>query len=221
MLDLMRNTLKIIVIIAGLFLNACNADSLAADRLPWVGDAPVLYRDDFSHRSGGWSTHSDSISFSGYDQSGFLLSTRIPNYQFWSVPGLDFQDVLIHTKAKKISGPDDNLFGVICRYQGPQYFYALVIGSDGYYGIFKMFAGEFDLVGRPLMDFSEMIKPGTETNEIHALCQGDRLVLIVNGTKLIEVHDPDLSEGDVGLIAGNFDEPGVRILFDNFIVAKP
>ena len=204
-----------------LLLSACEMEALAADRLPWVGDAPVFFMDDFSHESGGWSTHSDSSSFSGYAQGGFRLSTTIPNYQFWSVPGLNFQDVLIHTKAKRLDGPNNNLFGVICRYQDPQNFYALVIGSDRYYGIFKMLEGELKLIDRPTMDFSEVILTGESENEIHALCQGDRLALIVNGSKLIEVRDASLGSGDVGLIAGNFDEPGINVLFDNFIVAKP
>ncbi len=149
------------------------------------------------------------------------MSTSIPNYQFWSVPGLNFQDVLVYTKARKISGPENNLFGVICRYQNPNNFYALVIGSDQYYGVFKMLDGEFGLIGRPTMDYSAAIQTGDRDNEIHALCQAENLVLIVNGSKLIAVQDDSLSSGDVGLIAGNFDEPGINILFDNLIVVKP
>ena len=217
----MKNYQFYVLVIIALVLTACSGENLAADRLPWVGDGPILFKDDFAYMTGGWSTHSDAASFSGYDQSGFRLSTNIPNFQFWSVPGLNFQDVLIHTKAKKLSGPEDNLLGVICRYQDPKNFYALVVGSDGYYGIFKMLQGEFSLIDRTAMAFSEQIHSGGEDNEIHALCQGDSLALTVNGTKLIEVQDTSFSFGDAGLIAGNFDEPGVNILFDYFIVAKP
>lgn len=217
----MKRLIVFSLILTSLMLAACRLQSLAADRLPWVGDQPVLFKDDFSHRSGGWSTHSDASSFSGYDQNGFRLSTNIPNYQFWSVPGLYFQDVLIHTKTQKLSGPEDNLFGVICRYQDPENFYALVISSDGYYGIFKMINGEFELIERPTMDYSDTIKGGGEVNEIHALCLGENLVLIVNDTRLIQVHDTTFSAGDVGLIAGNFDEPGINVLFDNVIVINP
>jgi hypothetical protein len=35
------------------------------------------------------------------------------------------------------------------------------------------------------------------------------------------VEDADLDFGDVGLVVGNFSEPGVDILFDDFIVVKP
>jgi hypothetical protein len=43
----------------------------------------------------------------------------------------------------------------------------------------------------------------------------------VNGIQLFEVTDSDFSSGDVGVIAGAYDTPGVEILFDNFAVLKP
>lgn len=217
----MKRIYRFSLLTALLFLTACRISFLAADQLPWIGESPILFKDDFSTQSGGWSTHVDASSFSGYSRGGFRLWADIPNYQFWSIPGLNFKDVLINTHATKLSGPDDNYFGVICRYQDPENFYALVIGSDGYYGIFKMLQGRFELIERPVMDYSDDIQPGNTTNEIRALCQGNQLVLLVNETKLIEVTDNSLAFGDVGLIAGNFAEPGVDVLFDYFIVAKP
>ena len=58
-------------------------------------------------------------------------------------------------------------------------------------------------------------------NEIQAVCKGNHLILIVNDVRLLQVEDHYLDTGDVGLIVGNFSEPGVDILFDNFIVVKP
>jgi hypothetical protein len=43
----------------------------------------------------------------------------------------------------------------------------------------------------------------------------------VNGVAVMNATDTDLSGGLVGLIAGTFEESGVDILFDNFIVTKP
>jgi len=97
----------------------------------------------------------------------------------------------------------------------------LVIGSDGYYGIYKMASGEQSLISQVHMDFSENINRGGKENEIIAVCQGDQLALIVNDTPLIQVEDAAFKHGDVGLIVGNFSEQGVDILFDDFIVMKP
>jgi hypothetical protein len=35
------------------------------------------------------------------------------------------------------------------------------------------------------------------------------------------VEDKDLQAGDVGLLAGAFDEPGMDVLFQNFVVIQP
>ncbi len=216
-----RRSLLIIIFLLLLFLSACSIPFLAADQLPWVGDMPVLFREDFSGEDVGWTIRDDSLSFAGIDQSGFRLWTLVPDFQFWSVPGLNFKDTLVHVRARKLAGPDNNIFGLICRYQDEENFYALVIGSDGYYGIFKRVDGEQSLIDQAHMDFSSAIRQGEDENVIQAVCQADHLALFVNDTRLIQVQDPTFSNGDVGMIVGNFSEPGVDILFDDFIVVKP
>ncbi len=213
--------LFVLVLVLVLFLSACQDTAFTADTMPWVGDEPVLFKDDFSDTLGNWTIHSDSLSFAGYEQSGFRLWADVPNYQFWSVPGLNFVDTLVHTRALKLNGPDDNMFGILCRYQDEENYYALVIGSDGYYGVFRTLAGEQVLIAQEHMDYSDAIHQGNETNEIQAVCQGEQLALIVNGTSLVQVQDDVLTHGDVGLIVGNFTEAGVDVLFDDFIVVKP
>jgi hypothetical protein len=194
---------------------------LAADGLPWVGDEPVLFRDDFAADTGIWTTWETQLSFSAYDHGGLRLWANAPDYQFWSVPGLNFKDVLINVHARRLTGPDNNLFGLICRYQDADNFYALTLGSDGYYGIYKRLDGEQSLIAQTHMDFSDAIVQGDAVNVVRAVCQGDQLALFVNDVKLIQVQDDTFGNGDVGVIAGNFDEPGVDIVFDDFIVVKP
>ncbi len=216
-----KRLFRYIILPVLMLLTACYTKLFTADTMQWVNDDPVLFKDDFSSQNSGWVTSEEPRSFSGYALDGFQFQSDIPNFQFWSVPGLNFKDVHVYAKARKISGPDDNLFGLICRYQDPQNFYALIIGSDGYYGIFKVNEGHQSLISQNHLDFNEVINRGNAENEIHALCDGDNLALIVNDTQLLSVQDASLEYGDVGLIAGNFSEAGVNILFDNFIVIKP
>lgn len=217
----MKKLVFLALIIVAITVSGCGGESLVADNLSWLGDTPVLFIDDFSNETGGWRTHRDRLSFSGYDQGGFRLSVDQPNLLIWSVPGLNFQDIDIYTRARKLSGPDDNLYGLICRYQDMHNFYAFVISSDGYYGIYRKRAGSLSLIGLTQMGFSEVIQRGGDPNLITAVCRGDQLALVVNDTKLLQVRDETFSYGDVGLIAGNLDQPGTNILFDYFIVVKP
>jgi len=217
----MKKKISLILLIFAFSISGCIAETLTADTLLWVGEEPVLFRDDFSKEAGGWTTRDDTLSFAGYDQSGFRLWSNVPDYQFWSLPGLNFKDVLLYVRARKQAGPDNNLFGLLCRYQNEENFYALVIGSDGYYGIFKRVEGEQSLIAQKHMDFSEAIHRGDAVNEIQAICQADQLALFVNETRLLQVQDNSLGYGDVGLIIGNFEESGIDILFDDFIVVNP
>jgi len=123
--------------------------------------------------------------------------------------------------AVKAGGPDDNDFGVICRYQDVDNFYFFIISSDGYYGIGKTVDGVQELIGTDQMNPDDAINQGDANNHIKADCVGSHLVLHANGAKLADVEDTSLSSGDVGLIAGTFDEAGADIHFDNFVVRKP
>lgn len=202
------------------FLAGCLGETLTADTLPWVGDEPILFMDDFSGQTGGWHTQEDRLSFVGYTQEGFRLWVDLPNYQVWSVPGLNFRDVNIYSRVQKIGGENDNLFGLVCRYQGEENYYAFLISSDGYYGIFKKQAGIQSLLGMEQMGFSEIINRDDAANEILVVCQDDQLALFVNEVELFQVRDATFSYGDIGMIAGTRAEPGADVLFDYLIVMK-
>ena len=214
------NTILLVIIFAGL-LSACAKSQLTADTLPWVGAKPVLFKDSFARKNGGWTTSEDSLSFSGYVDGKFRLWLDVPDYQIWSVPGLNFKNIHIAARVEKVGGPDNNFFGVLCRYQDPMNYYSFVISSDGYYGVYKVVNGDKSLMGQQSMEFDSAINQGDAVNDIQAVCQDNQFEFIVNSTQLIQVQDDSLSFGDVGLLAGNLDEPGVEILFDHFVVIKP
>jgi hypothetical protein len=68
---------------------------------------------------------------------------------------------------------------------------------------------------------SEDIAQGKAINHLRADCIGETLSLYVNGVLLKSVRDPDYTTGDVGLLAGTFEEPGTEVYFDSFTVLKP
>ena len=70
------------------------------------------------------------------------------------------------------------------------------------------------------MQASDAIQTGT-MNHLRADCIGDRLTFYINFTEVASATDSDLPGGDVGLVAGAFTEPGVDVLFDNFVVVQP
>ena len=77
------------------------------------------------------------------------------------------------------------------------------------------------IIDRESYTYHEAIHQGEATNKLRASCVGDRLAFSVNEQYLDEVEDTEFQAGDVGLIAGTFEEPGADILFNEFVVRSP
>lgn len=186
-------------------------------------DSNVLFQDDFSDTGSGWYTLSDSDGVMDYSNGAFRMFVSSTDLLLFTTAGQSLQsDVVIDVDTVKAGGPDDNAFGVICRYVDTDNFYFFVISSDGYAGIAKYVNNELSVItGSGQMEATDAISQGASSNHIQASCVGSTLTLTVNGTQLYSITDTSFSTGDVGLVAKAFSEGGVDINFDNFIVSKP
>jgi hypothetical protein len=207
-----------LIIILGLSLLACSSPVIS-NLLTLPGD--TLFKDDFSDPTSGWGRFLDINGFMDYYSSGFRIWVNTPGYNYWSTPGLVFKDVRVNVDAARIGGPDENRFGLICRYKDVNNYYFFVISSDGYFGIGKVLDGVTTLLGQDMMVYNASILTGISPNHLEAECRGDTLTFFINGQPAGIAIDANLSSGDVGLIAGAFEKVGVDILFDNFLVVKP
>jgi len=216
---------RLIILVTTLLLStlACQSIVQSGDQ----GDSTpsdlgqVLFQDDFSNSSSGWDRVNLEDGATDYANGIYRMFVSDSDTDIWANPGLNFTDVQIEVDATKIGGDDNNDFGIICRYTDTENFYFLIISSDGYYGIGKVIDGEQGLIGSESMPPSEVISKGNAENHLRADCVGNTLSLYVNGEQLASYDDPDLTSGDVGLIAGTFEVPGTEIHFDNFMVLKP
>jgi hypothetical protein len=208
-----------IITILSYLLTACEmTPAIGGEIVPSGG---LLFKDDFSDPSSGWMQGEDEFGKTEYVDGSFRILVNSDVTGKVSIPRLFFTDVVIEVDATKIAGPDDNDYGVICRYQDENNFYFFEISSDGYYSIGKYKENQLQLIGMEKMQTSNVIRQGQATNRVRATCIDSLLSLSVNGHTLIEVEDADFTGGDVGLIAGTFETPGTDILFDNFKVLKP
>jgi hypothetical protein len=215
----MKTRLLTILVILAFATIACKAAAPAADSTSVPSN--VLFQDEFSNSKSGWDQNTTDEGVTDYADGVYKILVNVANTDIWANPGLDFSDTRIEVDATKIAGDDNNDFGVICRYKDTNNFYEFILSSDGYYGIAKVINGDQTLIGSDKMPPSDKIKTGSDTNHLRADCVGSTLTIYVNGEKLAEVTDTDLTGGDVGLFAGSFDTPGTEIHFDNFSVLKP
>ncbi len=182
----------------------------------------VLFSDDFSNTDNKWDQVTETTRTTDYYNNAYHIVVDDTNSDAWANPGKEsYTDLHIEVDATKNGGPDDNDFGIICRYTDVDQFYYGVISSDGYYGIMKMTSDGGALIGEDNLLQSDKIVQGTATNKIRFDCVGTTLTLYVNGSQLDQQTDSDYTAGNVGLIAGTFDTSGTDILFDNFFIYKP
>lgn len=182
----------------------------------------ILFSDDFSSTNSGWDRVQEDDVVTDYANGGYRIYVNEVNYDMWANPSKSFPgDVRIEVDATKSGGPDDNDFGLICRYQDVDNFYFFMISSDGYAAIGKYEGGSQQFISSDNMQKVDGITPGAATNHIRADCIGSELKLYVNGNLVATATDSSFTSGDVGLMAGTFDTAGTDILFDNFYVYKP
>ena len=180
----------------------------------------VLFSDDFESDYGTWL-------FGTYKQSDLELSygwltytMKQDNWESWDVTRkIDAEDVRMEAYFSNDSEQTENLQGFICRYQDDENFYRITFGNDGYVRIGKRLNGEwiFFVDG---YDTTDKIDPSF--NWVEASCEGNTLKLWVYGELVAEATDPDNSfaSGDVGFIVSTFDDPGVIVSIDDFVVTS-
>lgn len=186
--------------------------------VPLTGNA--VFFDDFSNSESGWDRYSSEDTTTDYANGAYKIGVYKTTWMAWANPYQDFGDQIIDVQATVMSTEADDQYGIICRHQDVDNWYALVISSDGAAAIRKKFqGGKADY----LLDWVKVpaINLGDATNNLHVECIGNRLTLFVNGEFVFEVFDDDIPTGDAGLIAGTFTATLVEVLFDNFQVSTP
>lgn len=219
----MKNKLLIALLVLLAASLACNLGSA----LP-SGDTDknILFKDDFSNTSSGWDSFNQEDGITDYKDGAYRIYVNKTDFDYWANPGLtDLPgDVRVEVDVTKTAGPDANDIGMICRSKDSDTgynFYYFVISSDGFANIAKIENSEHSLLAELTDAAHPAIKTGNVANRLRADCIGNTLTLYVNDQQVLTATDTTFTSGDVGLIAGTFDEVGTDVLFDNFIVIAP
>jgi len=213
-----------VISILVLFISSCTAfpfGSPISGQTDGLQNAGILFWDDFSDVTSGWDRQRTGDGVTDYEDGQYLIQVDRANMNFFANPSISLANVRLEVEATNNGGEVNNEFGLICRFQDRNDYYAGLISSDGYFGIFKVKGGETILLGRDVMGQSAAIKTGLEKNLMRLDCVGKEIRLYANGIQLDACQDGDFAKGDVGLMAGAYRKPGVKILFDNFMALEP
>lgn len=201
-----------------LVLPACSGPSLV-ELTTQPGD--VYYQDDFSQPQSGWGQAQVYLGQAGYVDGAYRFQIDSPGVDFWSRPGQAFSFVRVEVDVAALPNSAPGRMGLICRLVDDQNFYFFVITPDGYYGIGKTQNGQASLLDMTQMASHPAIRTDGGINHLRADCIAELLIFYVNDTLVGSAMDADFQRGDVGLLAGSFQQAGVEVLFDNFVVYKP
>jgi hypothetical protein len=184
-----------------------------------VSASDVLMEDDFSTPRNAWLSEVTEQAEKGYEDGEFRITVYEPEYSTWSYPDppRDFADFALEVDARRVSGPLDNEFGVLVRYQPEtDEFYLFEMSSNGFYSVEKYQAGEWEHLVK--WTESAAILQGQAVNRLRVTGQGDKMRFFVNGEPLTQVEDASFRSGSVGLLASAGDKGGVAVAFDNLRV---
>ena len=185
----------------------------------------TIRNEDFSNINSGWPDASTDGGRAYFENDAYHIEVSAAQMDIWAHPSWSMpNDLSIEMDATKVSGTDDNDYGVICRYNDTDTsadYYFFIISSDGYAGIGLSQGEETTILSGESMEETGEIIQGNALNHVRADCVGTQLTLYVNGTQVATANDSTLYSGDVGLLAGTFDIPDVNIMFDNFVVSTP
>lgn len=184
----------------------------------------IYFQDNFSNEATGWPSVRKEEGITDYENGVYRIFVNVSNDDYFATPQLPSppSDVRVEVDATKVAGPDNNDFGILCRYQDNNNVYQFVVSSDGYIGILKLVDGSMQSIAAETLIESPIVHEGNAQNHIRADCIGDLLTLYVNGQQVATAQDTTfINSGAVGVFAGTYDTPGTDIHFDNFIVTAP
>jgi len=188
-----------------LFLAGCGA---AVQTEPWT--EPFDNPDD-------WRLSSDAAAEVAIADGALLIHVQWPEQVAWAATERTFADFRLSVEAEQVTGPLDNEYGVLARMKDDAHFYAFSISGDGYVRVARYDEGVWTLLG-PDWSESPAVQQGQAVNTLVVEVEGTTFKFLVNDEFIAQVEDDALAKGEIGLYAGAFGEPGVRIKFDNLRV---
>jgi hypothetical protein len=194
------------------------------DLVVWTGEAPsegwsLVLEDDFSDDYSGFTRHEeDDTSELGYEDDEYHIAVFEENQVRWAYSGdAEFDDLAVEVRARLVEGDEEGCYGLLVRADaGTRDFYRFGISADGQYSIFRYSGGRWT----DLVDWTESpdIEGDGEWDLLRVEAVGSELSFLVNGELLTTAEDDELDSGRIGLHVGTYDDPELRVAFDDLKV---
>lgn len=114
--------------------------------------------------------------------------------------------------ARQVGGPSSGFWGVVCRWQDINNFYAATVSGNGTTGILRVQNGLHNWLNQGTANYNP-----EAWNRVSATCDGNTIILFVNGEEALQATDTVFTtSGRAGVMVGTRGAPGTDVHFDNF-----
>ncbi|MBX3048274.1 MAG: trypsin-like peptidase domain-containing protein [Anaerolineales bacterium] len=155
--------------------------------------------DDFSDANSGWDVYSYESGSAYYFGGEFYLEDVEGSPYYVSLLHQTHANVEISADLRIVENEgDENEFSLSCRYVDADNGYEFRIFADGWVGISKWLGGEYISLSDPAPAVDPL---EGRSARITAVCDGERLTLLVDGEQVAEASDDSFSTGNIGIAA--------------------
>jgi LysM repeat protein len=164
-----------------------------------------------------WDTYNTEWASAGCVSGQFWITVTAANAWAVTTPEKHYGNVGVTTQAYLKTDSPGSGYGLLCRYQDDQNYYAFLVSFNGRYAILKMENARVTYLINWTQPEEEIVltEPG-DPNIVRATCDGTELTLSVNWEELATATDTTFANGDVGLIVGSLDETQAQVTFEYF-----
>ena len=181
----------------------------------------VLFKDDFTNPSSGWSRAKNQNYTLEYKDGNYHMLIQNDGQVVFS--DHQYTNASVEVDVQETTGPSDGLIGISCRAIQAKGWYTFEFDQNGDYGIYK-----YDSSGNNPEALAEgTLNPNTvnqnDINHIEGVCDNDTLTMLLNNQVLAQVQDSTYTKGGVGMIirTGSSGDGGIDVLFSHLLVKGP
>lgn len=207
-----------------LFLASLLSVVACGNELASVRSEDVLFQDRFAPgETGRWLLEADEAGRMAIQDERLVIEINSPQtIQFATLEDATFTDFVLEVGVIRLAGDLESSVGVLFRLQNPNQFYRFEITGNGLYVLERRDEdGKWTRLTDDWLE-SPAIRQGLNvTNRLKVVAIGPILTLHVNDQLLIQTSDSAFAAGKIALDAGTFGRAGLRVAFDDLVVARP
>ena len=187
----------------------------------------MIYEDDFSNPSTGWTASSSDVGEAKYENGGYHLSTKKAGRLIAGSNRAIGQvgNFVLEIDTRSLISSSDVSYGIIFRQRNIEHFddfyYFRISSSNGQYKLEKQLDGKSSTL-KEWTD-SAAINNDPSTNRLKIVCKDTQIELYANGTNLAIINDASFSKGFIGLAVESKPqaESTADVIFDNITIYSP